>query len=101
MILSWEDILKVRVPVGRAQGSDEQLDIIMDVPKRVLAGAKILMAYEDAGKSVVKGKELLIKNLDYTPQEMSIVEDLYLDMAGGKWGQAWIDEKQKEVGFTI
>ena len=35
MILSWEDILKVRVPVGRAQGSDEQLDIIMDVPKRV------------------------------------------------------------------
>ena len=101
MILSWEDILKVRVPVGRAQGSDEQLDIIMDVPKRVLAGAKILMAYEDAGKSVAKGKELLIKNLDYTPQEMSIVEDLYLDMAGGKWGQAWIDEKQKEVGFTI
>ena len=101
MILSWEDILKVRVPVGRAQGSDEQLDIIMDVPKRVLAGAMILDAFEDAGKSVVKGKELLIKNLDYTPQEMSIVEDLYLDMAGGKWGQAWIDEKQKEVGFTI
>ena len=101
MILSWEDILKVRVPVGRAQGSDERPNITMDVSKRELAGAKILMAYEDAGKSVVKGKELLIKNLDYTPQEMSIVEDLYLDMAGGKWGQAWIDEKQKEVGFTI
>ncbi len=101
MILSWEDILKVRVPVGRAQGSDERLDIFMDVSKRILAGAMILDAFEDAGKSVTVGKELLIKNLDYTPQEMSIVEDLYLDMAGGKWGQAWIDEKQKEVGFTI
>ena len=93
MILSWEDILKVRVPVGRAQGSDERPDIVMDVSKRVLAGAKILMAYEDAGKSVVKGKELLIKNLDYTPKEMNIVDQLYLDMASGKWGETLRNEK--------
>ena len=101
MILSWEDILKVRVPLGQVQGSKEETGFYTDVSKRELAGAKILMAYEDAGKSVAKGKELLIKNLDYKPQEMKIVDVLYVDMAGGKWGQAWRNEKQKEVGFTI
>tara|TARA_B100000424_G_scaffold255339_1_gene234216 strand:+ start:711 stop:1010 length:300 start_codon:yes stop_codon:yes gene_type:complete len=93
MILSWEDILKVRVPVGRAQGSDERLDIFMDVSKRILAGAMILDAFEDAGKSVTVGKELLIKNLDYTPQEMNTVEKLYDDMAGGKWGDTLLNER--------
>ena len=93
MILSWEDILKVRVPVGRAQGSDEQLDIIMDVPKRVLAGAMILDAFEDAGKSVTVGQDMLKNVYDYTGSELTQVMNLYRDMASKKWGDALLNER--------
>ena len=95
MILSWEDILKVRVPVGRAQGSDEQLDIIMDVPKRVLEGAMILDAFEDAGKSVTVGQDMLKNVYDYTGSELTQVMNLYRDIASKKWGDALLNEMFK------
>ena len=96
MILSWEDILKVRVPVGRAQGSDERLDIVMDVPKRILAGAMILDAFEDAGKSVTVGQDMLKNVYDYTGSELTQVMNLYRDMASKKWGDSLLNERFKE-----
>ena len=93
--MSWEDILKVKVPVGRAQGSDEQLDIVMDVPKRILAGAMILDAFEDAGKSVTIGQDMLKNVYDYTGSEMGQVMNLYRDMASKKWGDALLNERFK------
>ena len=93
MILSWEDILKVRVPVGRAQGSDERPDIVMDVPKRILAGAMILDAFEDAGKSVTIGQDMLKNVYDYNGSEMNQVMNLYRDMASKKWGEAMLRER--------
>ena len=94
--MSWEDILKVKVPVGRAQGSDEQLDIVMDVPKRILAGAMILDAFEDAGKSVTIGQDMLKNVYDYTGSEMGQVMNLYRDMASKKWGDALLNERFKQ-----
>ena len=94
--MSWEDILKVKVPVGRAQGSNEQLDIVIDVPKRILAGAMILDAFEDAGKSVTIGQDMLKNVYDYTGSEMGQVMNLYRDMASKKWGDALLNERFKQ-----
>jgi len=93
MILSWEDILKVKVRVGAAQGSDEQPDISIDVPNKILAGAMILDAFEDAGKSVTIGQDMLKNVYDYTGSEMNQVMNLYRDMASKKWGEAMLRER--------
>ena len=93
MILSWEDILKVKVRVGAVQGSDEQPDITMDVPKRILAGAMILDAFEDTGKSVTMGINMLKSVYKYTGSEMNQVMSLYRDIASKKWGDAMLRER--------
>ena len=82
MILSWEDILKVRGPVGRAQGFDERPDITMDVSEKVLAGADILYAVEKANLRDKTGKgigERLLEMLDFTSKEMTLANALYRD----------------------
>ena len=67
----------------------------MDVPKRILAGAMILDAFEDAGKSVTIGQDMLKNVYDYTGSEMGQVMNLYRDMASKKWGDALLNEKFK------
>ena len=97
MILSWEDILKVKVRVGAVQGSDEQPDITMDVSEKVLAGADVLYAVEKANLRDETGQgigERLLQMLDFTSKEKSLANALYRDKSVPK---LFIDSKFEEM----
>ena len=52
-------------------------------------------AFEDAGKSVTVGQDMLKNVYDYTGSELTQVMNLYRDMASKKWGDALLNERFK------